>query len=505
MNSTAKDNAMKLLLDNISEKQTRFESETKYIKYLSVNDRTQERWTSDDMALYRTISDDIESADQESIEYELVPAIDHAETELILGRRNESLKIIHGIEKYLSHHRTVYDRDIMFAYRELMILEGIAGIELKGFDMGFNFLREMSQSQLQTKNGYSELAVSSADVFHFTNDIRERTDKIKLCIRKSGGTDEQIGVAGIVFRKLCMRSEQSSAKTPEFVSFAEENFLPLQRSDILERTFSYSQAALSLALLSAKLPENSEPLKKRSEEYITMMDKSVGPRSKELVRIMKDVHKLRVFSQIGDIERCMTLGKRLFEDFIKSSNDFLEMHDMIYNPETLVGGKITHEIREMRFEVDNMYESYSLAYIMGFMLAGRFAASKKLQADLLGKTEKLLQLDMPPFFRTERLLDLSSAFADTGNDDKAFDYLKKAYSLVLTFGSSERKELIVDKFTRTISENYVLSGNSKFIQKYSDMLRENSISGSRLEEASRFFIDNASFYAASKFWDTSFN
>ncbi|MHB1439733.1 MAG: hypothetical protein ACYCSO_03295 [Cuniculiplasma sp.] len=501
--TTPNKNHLRDLFALITNDSTLLKCKIKYIKYLALTNKNADEWNELDRNLLSWLKREISDDPNEWDNFDPLQLEDFAETLLLMDERESLHHLIHYLEERFKRNSMIFYEERPRAYRKLMILECLAGLEPMAFDDAFALYSEFPVRSTVREHGYQELASAAADCYHLSPLIQPRIKKVVECIKRAGNENDRKSTAGIVFRKLCMRSETACTPSIESLRVAEQYFLPLIAGDSLEKIFCLAQAAISLYLLSDRYPETREELKKESDHYLKKLIQSVRPHSDEVLEIVRDMHLLRAYAQIGYDDRVSDLSETFYNRANESFNTF---NNLMLKFKTFQSehGNLPHDFADMKYEAEMMSSQYSKIFVHGLLHSGRFARTERSRKNLLNKLEKLVSMEFPVNDKLDALLGISNAYSFLGNRDRSLIFMQRAVDYSRRIPPRERKEILISDLTETASENYMYTGDPIFISSFMDDLNSNDIKDKHAEEGARFFLDNLSAIAYSRRWEIAF-
>jgi hypothetical protein len=468
------------------------ESKIKYLKYRSILNNNPDNWDDFSKNLFEEINVKMHKVQPGQEASDPILEIEYSLLLGLVDRKEEMVSILRKIENDSMLLMILPVQEPIFMQKKLLLAECVAGIYPKGFDLAFQGLSALPARNDKTKEGYYDLTDVAVGYWHISDHIKSKKDDIIQCIRRSGTNDDKKGLAGLVFRKICMPSE-TRCSTLDDIRTAEKYFLPIFSGDNLEEIFSYAQAAIAYSQLYEKSEPRDQGLLESSQSYLRKLESPAGSREREIIGIIREMHLIRTYAQIGLDDRASKLASSFYENSVKSMLDFNDMMDTILN--TVSEGRIPAKLKELKENAIGMAEQYSSVYANCFILAGKYAVSEHIRSDILNKAEKFLALELPVMIKLQGLFDLSEAYAYIKDSIRAKNYIKTALQYSKKIPVKERKEILIDLLTRAASESYLYTHDETFISLFTDALVENGITGEQGEEAATFFIDNLSFIA----------
>lgn len=490
------------LLSMINNEKISLEFKVNYLKYATTVDNNPENWPDYTRNILSSVLSSFEVGRKTWNRYDPNTVISYAETLEGLGRMKEMLEVVRFLEdtpevRMPSEQWMMVDSEPVRLTRRIMVLECLAGIEPTALDITEAGLSKIPSRSSAISEAYGYLATAVADCYNLYPGMDRSIDQIMQLINKSGDVYEKRGTAGIVFRKFCMPSETQCASSVDAIRIAEKNFLPIMTGDNLEKTFCFSQAAISLHGLSEKFPEMKEQLLRESELYLKKLTKLAGPKSKEINRMIRDMHLVRAYAHIGMNKQAEELGERFYGDAIESIDNFNGLMSRFQG--FLVDQRqFPEKLKLLKEQTESMAEEYISVYVNGLLFSGRFAATRKFSDNMMGKLERILAMELPVMIKLKGLLDASEAYAYRNDPERSMRLLKMAVTYSGRIPARERQGIIVNLFTRTASENYLYTGDPVFISTFMDIMKKEGIGGTLAEEAARFFADNLSSVAFSR-------
>ena len=436
---------------------------------------------------------------------ELFTSLEEVELHLASGETAAFVKDMEKLETVAETTLFMVGDDPMFLYNRISVLEAMSDRFPESLRKSMNLIGKFPFRSNEKNDALRNLACTAVDCMHILGANMRLMDIIREAVAGISKKALREETAGLVSRKLCMRSEALPAEDPDLIGFAKE-FLSRIVADRIERNFTEIQIAVAESMTVRALDTvEGDSFRKESTEIFRSMENMLVSRVSDTEKTLVRFNLVRGLAQAGFPDRSREIANHIVTHFEENARSTVETMDMIEKGRSIYGRSLPHDLRDMAEGIMQRSSSIMKADCLGLGLAAKYSADDATASGYLEDVRRLSRMIPFPPTRVNVLLHLASSFSYRNRVSEAIEVFDETYAALREIPGRAAVQIFSGGVTSFCAEAYFDSPHESLINQYLGLAADLGAGRAILERAIQDFLKKVYFCARDRRWRATLN
>ncbi len=432
-------------------------------------------------------------------------SLEETELHLASGETAAFVKDMEKLETVAETTLFMVGDDPLFLYNRVSVLKAMSGKFPESLRKSMNLIEMFPSRSNEKSDALRNLACTAVDCMQILGANMRLMDIIREAVAGISKKALREETAGLVSRKLCMRSEALPAEDPDLIGFAKE-FLSWIVADRIERNFTEIQIAVAESMTARALDTaEGDSFRRESTETFRSLENRLVSRVSDTEKTLLRFNLVRGLAQAGFPDRSREVRNYIVSHFEENARRTVETMDMIEKGRSLAGRSLPHDLRVMGEEIMEMSRSIMKADCLGLCLAARYSADDATASRYLEDVRRLSRMIPFPPTRVNVLLHLASSFSYRNRVSEAIEVFDEAYAVLREIPGRAAVRIFSGDVTSSCAEAYFNSPHESLINQYLGLAGDLGAGPAILERAVQDFLRKVYFCARDRRWRATLN